>query len=248
METSLDDSFQSSSGALKDEIISNVVAINEELTIVKMPPETTTVTFAEITRPESESGDLCGKTPPSSKCPTPPTETVLLPDVVGWVTKTETSAANYVATKPPSSSELDEKIASLQRQLSESLMVAENDAKMAAEDEFVEAENDAEDFAEAPRSSVECPPMSMAVLAANKTSPQQRSGRRRCLRSIALVFFASLALLVVLMGLVLETRLDFPVVTDLRGLPEVQQFATETYFPVRQAVIDQVNGLLGYYQ
>ncbi len=86
------------------------------------------------------------------------------------------------------------------------------------------------------------PDSQSAVSAGAKSKPPRRCGKI-CCRAMTVAFFLVFISTVVIFFLVLESKLDLPVVTNIRQLPEVQKFKHNSYDPFKTTVSKKVGGV-----
>jgi len=244
IETNLNDSFQSSCGAMKDEVVSNVI-VDDEQVITEVVDPSKTVVDVDVMRENSPPTDNEGSeaddddslisansvsTVKISACP---------PDVFEWSNQaTSFSSISFVTQSEPiiCTENLPQTDSVSAKTVSESVEIAESEGDRPQEPEQCVVP---ETFQEAVD---ELPQVAQLSIATNTAISKWRRWRHS---AIIRVFFTLIALFVALIILALETPLDFPVINDLRNMPEVQQLAAEYYHPLRRAVIQQYNGLFG---
>ena len=86
-------------------------------------------------------------------------------------------------------------------------------------------------------------PEAAPLLEENPEDAKAKSkGSRSCLRALLISLFISFILFWILAFLVLETEVAAPVVSDIREMPEVQDFKSNHYDPFKTSVSSQVGG------
>jgi hypothetical protein len=226
---------------MKDEVVSSVI-VEEELIVTEADDPSKTVICVDVLREnvpltDGEESEADGRSPVSSKSMSPAKISPFPQDMFEW--------SNQTLSFPPLP------------------LVTQSEPNICAEEHSPCCTNGVESLVEetemfAPDTDhepvemilTESAPVVANVPDATDNQPiavhSVTNVRRRWrFRTIVRVFSAALVLLAVLITLIFETQLDLPVITDLRNMPEVQQLAADYYWPLRQAIVDQYNDLVG---
>jgi hypothetical protein len=227
---------------MKDEVVSSVI-VEEELVVTEGDDPSKTVICVDVMREnapltDGEESEADGRSPVSSKSISPAKISPFPQDMFEW--------SNQTLSFPPLP------------------LVTQSEPNICAEDHSPFCTNGVESVAEeteifaaeADHEPVENILADSPPVVANAPDPTDNQPiiehsvanarqRRWRFRTLVRVLSAALVLLAVLITLTFETQLDLPVITDLRSMPEVQQLAADYYWPLRQAIVDQYNGLVG---
>lgn len=253
METCPGDSFQSSSGALKDEVVSSVI-VDEEEVIVEVDEPAKPVVCVDVMCENSPShedndeehsdGESRSRASPSSIGPDEEAVSCS-PLAFDWSNdKMLFPPLSEVTQSEPNISASDDdplQSAAADGDIDDYQNTVTDPADVVVEPESVDAMTTSSIAADFEPRSDEQPAMA-AACPVIITSSRRSSGR---VRFVVRVLSAVVVFFIVVMALTLETELDIPVINDLRAMPEVQQVAADYYWPWRQAVVDQYNALVG---